>query len=399
MLRVNDFSSVSLLPGLFLGILLVFPMDRVRAADAGAPASPAFAAMPARTMAEALPPEKWRQLENSVDRGLAWIASQQAPDGSFSTLAVGQPGVTSLCVMAFLSRGHRPGFGPYGQQLNRAVDFVLSCQKEDGLLSDEIPQPDFVLMGASHTAGYNHSISGLMLGEVYGHVTGQRAKNVRAAIGKAIKFSRALQTRPKAWGSDAGGVRYVRQKPGETDSDLSTTVWHLMFFRSAKNAEFNVPQEYVDETIAYVRRCWDPRQNMFSYSVDGNGGFGASRGMVGAGIVSLSMAGQHNTPIALAAGDWLLTHPFGSFNEAIGPWDRYFYSTYYCSQAAAQLGGHYWEKIFPPIVEVFLKIQTDNGAFPPEPQQKDAMFGSTYSTAMAVLALTPAYQLLPVYQR
>jgi hypothetical protein len=63
------------------------------------------------------------------------------------------------------------------------------------------------------------------------------------------------------------------------------------------------------------------------------------------------------------------------------------------------LGGHYWEKFFPPMVEAFLKVQADDGAFPPEPRQSDAVFGNAYSTALAVLALTPAYQLLPVYQR
>ena len=37
--------------------------------------------------------------------------------------------MTSFCVMAFLSRGHTPGFGPYGKQLDRAIDYVLSCQQ------------------------------------------------------------------------------------------------------------------------------------------------------------------------------------------------------------------------------------------------------------------------------
>ena len=51
------------------------------------------------------------------------------------------------------------------------------------------------------------------------------------------------------------------------------------------------------------------------------------------------------------------------------------------------------------MVEVFLAVQTAGGAFPPEPRQSDAVFGNAYTTALAVLALTPAYQLLPVYQR
>jgi hypothetical protein len=173
-----------------------------------------------------------------------------------------------------------------------------------------------------------------------------------------------------------------------------------MFLRSAKNAEFKVPQQYMDGGVAYVRRCWDQKTGMFNYVATKNGGTGATRGMTGAGIVSLSMAGQHNTAMALAAGDWLMEHPYGEFGESIGPWgDKFFYSTYYCSQAMAQLGGHYWEKFFPPMVEIFLKAQAANGAFPPEPRQGDAAFGSTYSTALAVLALTPAFQLLPIYQR
>jgi hypothetical protein len=389
----------SLLPGLLLGLMLISPLEGVRAADTGASARPALAAAPANRMADALPPEKWRQLEGAVDRGLAWIAAQQAPDGSFPSLAIGQPAVTSLCVMAFLSRGHQPGFGPYGQQLNRAIDFVLSCQQDDGLFSLVAPGPEFQLGTASQTGAYDHAIAGLMLGEVYGHVTGQRAKHVRAAIAKAIPFTRALQTRPKPYAIDTGDLRYLRRRWDESDSDLSVTAWQLMFLRSARNAEFKVPQEYMDDGVAYVRRCWDPATGMFNYIANGNGGPAASRGMTGAGIVSLSMAGEHNTPMARAAGDWLVAHPYGSIGDVWGGYDRFYYSAYYCSQAAAQLGGHYWENIFPPMVEAFLKVQEADGAFPTEPKQDDAPFGRTYTTAMAVLALTPAYQLLPVYQR
>ncbi len=386
---MNVFHPVCFLRGFLPGLLLVCAAEDVRAAEAA----------PAKTLAEALPPEKWRQVENSVDHGLAWLATQQAPDGSFSTLPVGQPAITSLCVMAFLSRGHQPGFGPYGQQLNRAIDFVLSCQQEDGLICYLAPGPYFQLGTATQTGAYNHAIAGLMLGEVYGHVSGKRAKQVKAAIAKAIPFTRALQTRPKPYAEDAGGVRYLRLREQESDSDLSVTAWQLMFLRSARNAEFKVPQEYMDEGVAYVRRCWDPSRRMFNYIANGKGGPAASRGMTGAGIVSLSMAGEHNTPIARAAGDWLVAHPYGSFSELVGSYDRFYYSAYYCSQAAAQLGGHYWEKIFPPMVEAFLSVQEANGAFAPEPKQDDARFGRTYTTAMAVLALTPAYQLLPVYQR
>ena len=173
-----------------------------------------------------------------------------------------------------------------------------------------------------------------------------------------------------------------------------------MFLRSARNAEFKVPQEYVNKAVEFVRRCYDEKKGVFNYALSETGnGFGASRSMTAAGILSLSMAGQHQTPVALAAGDWLLAHPYRSFGETFGPWDKFFYSTYYCSQAAAQLGGRYWEGIFPPMVSVLLGTQSSEGAWPAEPRMGDAIFGNEYSTAMAVLSLTPPYQLLPVYQR
>jgi hypothetical protein len=377
----------AMLAGIFLAAAAV---GEVRAADA---------VMPASALAAALPKEKWSQVENSVDRALAWLALQQAPDGSFPSLPGAQPAVTSFAVMAFLSRGYHPGFGPYGSALDRAIDFVIDNQQPDGLLSFLAPEPHFQDMGASHTGAYNHAIAGLMLGEVYGHVTGQRARKVKASIEKALVCSRKQQTRRKMYLRDTGGWRYPNVKyPGARDADLSVTAWQLMFYRSARNAEFKVPQAYVNDALEYVRRCWDPRTAMFNYVLNEGGGQEGSRGMVGAGILCLSMAGQHNTPMARVAGQWLAAHPFRNFGECYGPWDRYFYSAYYCSQAGAQLGGQYWESIFPPMVEVYLKVQNSDGSFPAEPRD-DSVFGNAYSTALAVLALTPAYQLLPVFQR
>ena len=131
-----------------------------------------------------------------------------------------------------------------------------------------------------------------------------------------------------------------------------------------------------------------------------------TRGMVGAGILCLSLAGRHQTPMAQAAGDWLLAHPFKAFGETVssGGLDRFFYSAYYCSQAMAQLGGRYWEQFFPSLAEVLVNSQRNDGSWPPEvggaiPAGGDAVFGNVYSSAMAVLSLTPPYQLLPVYQR
>src|SRR5262245_49993278 len=80
---------------------------------------------------DVLTAEQWRQLDSATDRGLAFLATKQRRNGSFDTPEIGQPGVTSLCVLAFLSRGHVPHEGRYGQQIDRAIDYVLSTQQNN----------------------------------------------------------------------------------------------------------------------------------------------------------------------------------------------------------------------------------------------------------------------------
>src|SRR5439155_5794543 len=109
-----------------------------------------------------------------------------------------------------------------------------------------------------------------------------------------LQFSREMQVRPKR-PVDKGGWRYIRLYRSGVDSDLSVTGWQLMFLRSAKNAEFNVPQASVQDAIEFVRRCWDQGSGAFNYEIYERADLGSrvSRGMTGAGILCLSMAGQH----------------------------------------------------------------------------------------------------------
>ena len=60
---------------------------------------------------DVLTPSEWREVDAAVEPALQWLASQQQADGSFLTLDAGQPGVTCLCAMAFISHGHVPGGG------------------------------------------------------------------------------------------------------------------------------------------------------------------------------------------------------------------------------------------------------------------------------------------------
>jgi hypothetical protein len=77
--------------------------------------------------------------------------------------------------------------------------------------------------------------------------------------------------------------------------------------------------------------------------------------------------------------------------------DRYHYGTYYCSQAAFQLGGDDWATLYRRISETLLANQHPDGSW--DAESRDTVFGNVYSSALVVLTLTPPYQLLPIYQR
>lgn len=353
---------------------------------------------PARPASETVNPlsaSESRVVDACVDRALAWIASRQQPDGSFPTLENGQPAVTALCVMAFLSRGHLPGKGPYGRHLDKAVAYILASQAEDGIIARVRPPASGDILKAQ-TVAYNHVISGLVLSELYGQTSGALNERIHKTLESAIRVTLQRRPAPKRNPADQGGWRYDARHQS-SDSDLSVTSWALMFLRSCRNAGFDVPAQPIDEALQYVARCYDPQRRIFWYALRGQEHV-TTRAMTGAGVLALSLAGRHQTPEGLQAGDWLLEHPFDQYMGRVGPHDRFFYGAFYCSQAMFQLGGRHWQAFFPVMSRTLVQGQAPDGSWRPE-DGTDRLFGNVYSSAMAVLALSPPYQLLPIFQR
>jgi hypothetical protein len=350
---------------------------------------------------DALAPEEWRRLDAAVDRALAWLASRQRPDGSFPTLVQGQPGVTSLCVLAFMAHGHNPGNGLYGERLKRATDFIMSCQKPNGLVALYAPAGSRISRNVGETIGvtaaYNHAIGSLALSETYGMGQVADMEQMQRAIDKSLAATLEMQRWRKDRAVDRGGWRYVYDYD-TTDSDLSITGWHLMFLRSARNAGFAVPKESIDDAVAYIRRTFDKSVGVFRYTTREHDSI--SRAMAGAGILALAHAGAHHSSEAQQSGQWLLEHSFNEYNGNNGiRLDRYHYSLFNASHAMYQLGSPFWEQFFPPTVAALLDHQNADGSWDAESFHRDRVYGNCYSTALVVLSLGVPNQLLPVFQR
>lgn len=351
-------------------------------------------------LSSAFTPGEWTRVERSVDLGLEWLASQQADDGRFPSIPNAQPAVTSLAVMAFLSRGHVPGRGRYGRHLTRAIQFVLQTQKRRGYFSLMRVAPG----GGSHNPGqtlpYNHAIAGLMLGEVYGMSSGSQSRQIEEAIGKALVFSRKMQLRPKTHPSELGGFRYAYPE-NPASADMSVSGWALMFYRSARNAEFEVPKTYFDEGLDFVERCYweepdDIDKGVFLYRplAAAKGEAKATLANTGSALLTLLLGGRRKTDMVLTGIDWFRSRDYPS--PRVAP--NFYLASYYCSQAMAQVGGETWDQVYPQIATNLMQEQADDGSWK-RARGTERNFGPAYATSFAILSLTPPYQLLPIYQR
>ena len=320
--------------------------------------------------------QKYNQpLDEAIDRALEYLAANQLKDGSFKTGMRGNAGITALCVMAFLSKGHTPDKGPYGEVINKGIDYVMDSQQGNGLL----------IGSRASGAMYGHCMATLMLSEVSGMVDPPRQERLDRVLGHAVRVILSAQRMPKP-PNFRGGWRYQHTS---RDSDISLTGWALMSLRSARGNGADIPKSSIDEAVGFIMRCYR-----------GGGGFAYQPGgapgpaRTGVALLCLELCGHHRTKVTLAAGDYLRGHLPRSFGGS----GYFYYTLYYCAQGMFQLGDQYWRDWAEHMYKMMLKFQKKDGSWPPG-GASEATAGACYATAMGVLAMTVSYRQLPIYQR
>jgi len=310
-------------------------------------------------------PEITPEVERAINKGMAWLALQQKPDGSFgSDSSYGRNvAITALGGMAFLCDGHLPERGRYASVVRKGLEFILRSSSESGLLAAD----------TSHGPMYSHGFGALFLAEVYGATQ-------MPGLGEKLRQAVRLIVRTQ---NDEGGWRY---QPVKSDADISVTICQVMALRSARNAGIAVPKSTIDRAVDYVRRSQNP-DGGFRYMLSpGESAFPRSA----AGVAALYYAGVYQDPAIERGLAYLQRFRPGTGVSRRSP--HYFYGQYYAVQAMFLAGGDHWEKWWPAIRNELLSQQTSEGAW-----QGEA--GSEYGTAMALIILQVPRRLLPIFQR
>ena len=274
------------------------------------------------------------ELRKAQALGFEYLKTMQNSDGSFGRGRYGKHvGITALCAIAYMADGNVPGRGAYGEQVEKALEFVLAHATESGLLAAE----------TSHGPMYGHGFATLFLGEIYG--MNPTDKRVREALVRAVDLIVGTQ-------NEEGGWRY---NPVPYDADISVTICQIMALRSARNAGIKVPKKSIDRAVAYVRQCQNP-DGGFKYMLQAGG---SAWPRTAAGVASLFYAGIYDDEAIDLGLDYLMSAALpgsGASGQA-----HYYYGHYYAVQAMYLAGGDRWERWWPAIRDELIAKQSSSG--------------------------------------
>ena len=309
-----------------------------------------------------IPPE----VDTIYERGLAWLAAAQAPEGNWHGPNDGA-GVTGICLMAFLASGEDPNYGRYASNIRRAVRSIIKSQDEStGYLSGSM---------------YHHGFGMLALSEAYGAVDesllwqgGKPTRSIAQTLDLAIRCAVTAQKKNKF-----GGWRY---SPDATDSDTSVTGAVLMGLLAARNAGMDVSDDTINAALEYERRSTGT-----DGSVAYSGGFGGMGGSMNLTAVSSLVGAVSKTKDTDQYKATLKRLTDNLETPASGNYAEYF--RYYMAQALFQGDYNAWQKWNAAKIRELRDIQREDGSFN----------GGAYETGMSLLALALNYRFLPIYER
>ncbi|HEV3136814.1 MAG TPA: hypothetical protein VGZ26_02900 [Pirellulales bacterium] len=343
--------------------------------------------------------------EAAIELGLDFLARHQAADGSWKLnfAGPGQPGseerasfrsdsaATGLALLSFLGAGHDHYGGSYQGVVQRALDYLLKSQKQDG----DLYRP---LDAASNKSAwlYSHGIASIALCEAYG-MTGDPA--LAGAAQRAVNFIVAAQD-PKQ-----GAWRYT---PG-SGSDTSVSGWQLMALKSAELAGLNVRADAYQKVSFWLDHA-QVAGSQFVYNPtapntpEQRHGRRATPAMTAVGLLMRLYTGwNRNDPRMIEGAEYLLGRLPQRGSAAQPARDTYYW--YYATQVMFHMRGKYWRAWNDRLQRLLIGEQVVSGPLAgswdplkPVPDRWGPQGGRIYVTTLNLLSLEVYYRHLPIYE-
>lgn len=313
------------------------------------------------------------QTEAAVAKGLRWLASVQEEDGSWNLPRFNgintDTGGTGLGVLPFLGAGITHRQGQYKKTVDKAIQWIVRSQREDGDLS-----------GSGHAQMYSHAICTIALCEAYAL---SRDSKLADPAQRAVDFISYGQ-------HSKGGWRYSPKEPGDT----SVLGWQVMALRSAQMAYLKVPKKTLDGAMEYLDQAQTERYgSLYSYMP----GHGPSHVMTAEGLLCRQLLGWPRDHDGMTIGVKTL-----SKRESPDRRNVNFYYWYYATQMFHHYGGDPWTRWNYKMRDLLPALQeqrgVDAGSWPPIGEWSE-QGGRIFSTSLALLTLEVYYRHLPIYQK
>jgi hypothetical protein len=342
--------------------------------------------------------------QDTVKKGLEWLAKQQARDGSWSANGQYQVSMTALAGMALLCEGSTvQGQGKYAEHLRKATDWLMDkAQKaggRDGLIGNPDSQSDM------NRYMYGHGFATLFLACVYGDENNaQKREKLKDILTRSAKYIINAQ-------SSKGGFFYTSKADGGDRDEGSVTITQVQALRACRNAGIPVPRDVIKKAQDYLKECTSPKGHVY-YSFQSKSERPA---LTAAAIACGFNAGDYKSELVKK---W-----FKACREAIPPQlgggaggafrlGHDEYTHYYYAQSIYILGDNGWEKLFGAtpeadrltwtkyrnsICDQLKGMQNADGSWP-----AGGGFGSVgpvYTTSLYLTIMQLDRGILPIYQR
>ncbi len=306
-------------------------------------------------------------------RGLQWLASRQSRLGHWTAKNSRYPtAMTALAGIALLSEGSTTTQGKYAPNIRRAVDYLLSRSRSNGLIGDPLTDDRYT---------YGHGFSMLFLSEVLGEEEDvDRREQLVDVLSRAVVFTGRAQTAAGGWG-------YVSAKDGGGFDEGSTTITQVQGLRGCRNAGIPVPKEIVDKAIQYIKNCTTPEGGVRYNSKGGGGGRPA---ITAAAIACLFNAGDYDSQYVPKIMKYCKRNLLNISNRGFGHWH---YAHYYFAQVMYREGGKQWEDYRDKIYARIISEAASNGSW------SQGHVGAVYTTSINLTILQLPYGMSPIYQR